>query len=67
MTHITNAIMGPWGPINFQGVELNELEIVLGGSSIKKVGCFQVSKHVEQHYAKAPMDESLTRRDTACH
>ena len=67
MKHITNAIMGPWGPINFQGVELNELEIVLGGSSIKKVGCFQVSKHVEQHYANATMDESLTWRDTAGH
>ena len=66
MTHITTALKGPWGPINFQGAELNELEIGLGGS-IKKVGCFQVSKHVEQHYAKAPMDESLTRRDTACH
>ena len=52
MTHITTALKGPWGPINFQGVELNELEIGLGGS-IKKVGCFQVSKHVEQHYAKA--------------
>ena len=50
MTHITTALKGPWGPINFQGVELNELEIGLGGS-IKKVG--QVSKHVEQHYAKA--------------
>ena len=66
MTHITTALKGPWGPINFQGVELNGLEIGLGGS-IKNVGCFQVSKHVEQHYAKAPMDESLTRRDTACY
>ena len=61
--------MGPWGPINFQGVELNELEIGLGGGggSIKMVGCFQVSKHVEQYYANATMDESLTRRDTARH